>query len=96
MIQFHEYLKDDAPPVALKKAQTWLRTVSYTDLIEWYQDLAGLMKDYHTGCSGILKSAANHIPQDAATMGLEMSHCPYSHPYHWAGFTITGHAAING
>jgi CHAT domain-containing protein len=53
-------------------------------------------KDRHSNCWGNLRSAANNIPQEAATMGLGMSHSPYSHSYHWAGFTITGNAAING
>jgi CHAT domain-containing protein/tetratricopeptide (TPR) repeat protein len=96
MIQFHGYLKDDAPPVALKKAQNWLRTVTYNDLIKWYEKLMEpLEENRHENCWGNLRSAANNIPQEAVTMGLGMSHSPYSHPYHWAGFTITGNAASN-
>lgn len=41
MIQFFQNLKVNSnPPLALKEAQDWLRTLTYAKLAEWYRDLS--------------------------------------------------------
>jgi tetratricopeptide (TPR) repeat protein len=89
MIEFHRELKikKQPPTIALKKAQTWLRTVTSEKLAQWYEQLAteiGEGNDYYD----TLISRANQAKKETATMGKEYT--PYNHPYHWAGFIITG------
>ena len=93
MIRFYQILKEQRcqnklhPALALKEAQKWLRTITYSELSNWYLELSEIMKD-NSGCSQDLRDEANLIRRDSAK--IESDKPPYADLYHWAGFTITG------
>ena len=92
MIRFYEILNKQRcqnklhPALALKEAQKWLRTITYSQLSDWYLELAKVT--YNSGCSQDLRDEANLIRRNDAKM--ESDEPPYAALYHWAGFTITG------
>ncbi len=90
MIKFYENLPDHAPPVALKQAQNWLRTVTKSNLIEWYEQLMTTIPE-GSKCWRALQSSCNQIRQRPDIMEIKT----YADPYYWAGFTITGYEASN-
>uniref|UniRef100_UPI00403E3D74 CHAT domain-containing protein n=1 Tax=Microcoleus sp. TaxID=44472 RepID=UPI00403E3D74 len=93
MIRFYQILKEQRcqnklhPALALKEAQKWLRTITYSELSNWYLELSEVTKD-NSGCSQDLRDEANLIRRDRAK--IESDKPPYAALYHWAGFTITG------
>ncbi|WP_445307318.1 CHAT domain-containing protein [Microcoleus vaginatus] len=93
MIRFYEILNERRsqnklhPALALKEAQKWLRTITYSELSNWYLELSEIMKD-NSGCSQDLRDEANLIRRDRAK--IESDKPPDADLYHWAGFTITG------
>ncbi|GAA6618728.1 tetratricopeptide repeat protein [Scytonema sp. NUACC26] len=89
MIEFYRWLKaGETPSKALKQAKHWLRTITYSDLAKWYKERAAEVEDYDLGCCENLESAASNAEQEANKHNA--THCPYTHPYYWAGFTVTG------
>ncbi|NES95824.1 MAG: tetratricopeptide repeat protein [Desertifilum sp. SIO1I2] len=90
IIKFYELLKTNPtnPPAALKAAQTWMRTLTYADLIPWCENLANEIADYDFRCQSNLEDAAALARKQAQEKGLDYR--PYSDLYHWAGYTITG------
>jgi len=93
MIRFYQILNEQRcqnklhPALALKEAQKWLRTLTYSELSNWYLELSEITKD-NSGCSQDLKDEANLIRRERAK--IESDKPPYADLYHWAGFTITG------
>jgi len=93
MIRFYQILNEQRcqnklhPARALKEAQKWLRTITYSELSNWYLELSEIMKD-NSGCSQDLRDEANLIRRQRAK--IESDKPPYADLYHWAGFTITG------
>jgi CHAT domain-containing protein len=93
MIRFYQILNKQRcqnklhPALALKEAQKWLRTITYSELSNWYLELSEVMKD-NSGCSQDLRDQADRIRRRDAKM--ESDKPPYADLYHWAGFTITG------
>jgi len=88
-IRFYQYLKAGEHPVsALKQAQNWLKQVTNRDLVKWYLELAQDVKATHPHASEYLKTEAALIQQDSDKMMAGKP--PFEHPYHWAGFIITG------
>lgn len=88
MIQFHRFLKESLSPMqALRKAQAWLSTITHTELMDWYRDLATQLAIADPSSSHVEK--LRHLAQ-AATHEADPEDTPYAHPYYWAGFTITG------
>jgi len=93
MIRFYQILNEQRcpnklhPALALKEAQKWLRTITYSELSNWYLELSEIIKD-NSGCSKDLIDEANLIRRDSAK--IESDKPPYADLYHWAGFTITG------
>ena len=91
-IRFYQILNEQRcqnklhPALALKEAQKWLRTITYSQLSDWYLELAKVT--YNSGCSEDLRDEANLIRRNDAKM--ESDEPPYAALYHWAGFTITG------
>ncbi|MEQ9368571.1 MAG: tetratricopeptide repeat protein [Coleofasciculus chthonoplastes F3-SA18-01] len=88
-IRFYQYLKAGEHPVsALKQAQDWLKQVTNRDLAKWYLELAQDIKATHSHASEYLKTEAALIQQDSDKLIAVKP--PFEHPYHWAGFIITG------
>jgi CHAT domain-containing protein len=93
MIRFYQILNEQRcqnklhPALALKEAQKWIRTITYSALSNWYLELSEIIKD-NSGCSQDLRDEANLIRRERAK--IESDKPPYADLYHWAGFTITG------
>jgi len=94
MIEFYQKLSQLTPPLALKEAQEWLRSVTYEKLAEWYQQLAATLREQAAKnsaiphCCAYLETEAQIILADSVKMAS--SEPPFQSPYHWAGFTIHG------
>jgi len=81
LVQFYRELQQgQSPSVALKMAQTFLQTATRADLIEW---LDWAIPKLPRSLSLLLESERDVI----AMMTTEK---PYSHPYYWAAFTLSG------
>lgn len=76
------------PAIALRDAQDKLRTLTYSQLAQWYDELAKEIKPSDRGCAQYLKRSAGNIRKNPAL--LDSNDPPFAHPYYWAGFTITG------
>jgi tetratricopeptide (TPR) repeat protein/CHAT domain-containing protein len=93
MIRFYEILNEQRcpnklhPALALKETQKWLRTITYSELSDWYLELSEITKD-NSACSQDLRDEANLIRRNDAKMVSQEP--PYADLYYWAGFTITG------
>ena len=88
MIEFYREINKDNPPIiALKNAQTWLRTVTLEKLAQWCEKLASEIGEDNIYYDTLI-SEANQAKQQIAIMGKDYT--PYKHPYHWAGVIITG------
>ncbi|MDB9313675.1 tetratricopeptide repeat protein [Spirulina sp. CS-785/01] len=89
MWQFYQFIKQEIPPhQALTQAQTWLKHLTYRQLIEIYDHLLETFQDNAPRCQHHLK-VAQDLAQDKANRQGE-DHTPYASPYYWAGFLITG------
>ena len=92
MIRFYQILNEQRcqnklhPALALKDTQKWLRTITYSQLSNWYLELANIT--YNSSCSQDLRDEANLIRRNDAKMVSQEP--PYADLYYWAGFTITG------
>ncbi len=89
MIEF--YRQPDwniAPAVALKRTQGWLRNVTYSELVNWYQQRAEEVTEKDNICAEDLLDEATIIEDDSAKINTQIP--PYAHPYYWASFIITG------
>jgi len=81
VVQFYRELhQGQSPPLALKAAQTFLRTATRADLVQW---LDWAIPKLPRSLSLILESERELI----TIMTIEQ---PYSHPYYWAAFTLSG------
>ncbi|MEA5470392.1 tetratricopeptide repeat protein [Spirulina sp. 06S082] len=89
MIRFYELLKQEIKPAeALKKAQMWLRDLSYDELIKTCDRLLKELEDAPSGCLENLKMTRDLARDKAARQGE--SYWPYSQPYYWGGFVLSG------
>ena len=89
VIEFYRRLKAEVHPAsALKDAQDWLRTLTYTQLAQEYDRLALQLKPHSRRWARYLKDKATNIRQNPDK--IESLQPPFDHPYYWAGFTITG------
>jgi len=89
MVRFYEYLQENmTPPSALKEAQKWLRTVTHSQLIDWYQSLAAQFEDKNSDIQFYLNRQVKRLQKDSVKIDSDQP--LYAHPYYWAGFTVTG------
>jgi CHAT domain-containing protein len=88
IIQFYQFLLEGDPPrVALKRAQQWLRDETWEGLANWIAKLSQL-PGLQEGVDPLIARAKN-TRKEGTIMGLNQP-TKYSHPYHWAAFTLTG------
>ncbi|OJJ25849.1 hypothetical protein BI308_08920 [Roseofilum reptotaenium AO1-A] len=81
MVRFYETLfAKPSPPVtlALKQTQDWMREVTVARLQDWAR-----------GCSLLSETGKARIVGRFA-WGYTADYEPYTHPYHWAAFCVTG------
>ncbi len=80
-----------APAAALRAAQIWLRDTSGAALSD-YVNMA-LNQAIRQGSIGPTNEVGSNMLADAAQFTDaygEKTDAPFAHPYHWAGFTMTG------
>ncbi|NER46644.1 MAG: CHAT domain-containing protein, partial [Symploca sp. SIO1A3] len=83
MVEFYQQLEAGPPPAAaLKAAQTWLKTASRDQLIAWLELEIAKLSD-KPALSRLLKSQQRLIR-------INENEIPFSHPYYWAAYTISG------
>ncbi|KAM3092172.1 CHAT domain-containing protein [Phormidesmis sp. 146-35] len=87
MIRFYQgLLAGDAPAVALKQAQHWLKTVTYLELIGWLNALTVEGLSYRWRKE--LEVQVDLLKEQQGT--IKPSDRPYNQPFYWAAFTLTG------
>jgi CHAT domain-containing protein/Flp pilus assembly protein TadD len=83
MIEFHRrYVAGASADIALAAAKNWLRNVTNEDLRKWYEQQINKLPDNHSLRSWLY----DRLDELSASTDSQ----PYSHPYHWSAFTITG------
>lgn len=88
-IEFYRHLKANvSPPQALKQARNWLRTVTYTELVQWYKETSAQLADRDPAVSQYLNIQGMYIEGNPDKINSPQP--PYAHPYYWATFTIVG------
>lgn len=89
MGRFYEALKQSAPPaIALHTAQHWLKTLTYGQLLDHYNQLLTHLQAASPRCLEQLKLARDLTQEKAQRQGEDF--CPYEHPYYWGGFILLG------
>ncbi|HVB74562.1 MAG TPA: CHAT domain-containing protein [Ktedonobacteraceae bacterium] len=92
-LEWFPKMNDELPVTALARAQHWLRTVTNRELQRWQSNRAPANSEQLIAVRGRANrfdaSQAQEIVQvDAEELAPDT--CPYSDPYYWAGFQITG------
>jgi CHAT domain-containing protein len=88
-IYFHQQLfAGRSPAVTLTRTQIWLKSVTWQNLADWLRELKQL-PHLKIGIVDKLQSHITNTLEDGGTIGLDRP-SKYSHPYHWAAFTLTG------
>jgi tetratricopeptide (TPR) repeat protein len=95
MTEFHRklFLEGLSPAQALAQTQQWLRTVTYTELGQWYQSRADELfaVESHNLLGERLQDFARKAQAKAhESEALRYVQTPYTHPYYWAGLKIAG------
>jgi tetratricopeptide (TPR) repeat protein len=95
MTEFHRklFLEGLSPAQALAQTQQWLRTVTYTELSQWYQSRADELfaVESHNLLGERLQDFARKAQAKAdESEALRYVQTPYTHPYYWAGLKIAG------
>ena len=85
MIKFYRlFNKGVSAPLALKKAQKWLRNLTPSQLTRLYQIVVAKLPDDQWLIRGFLEDEINRY----AT--IDSSEKLFTDPYHWSAFVITG------
>jgi CHAT domain-containing protein len=78
---YQQLLSGKSPAEALAITQRWLQTVTWQELVDWLAQFSSLK---------IVKVYVNkEILEKEGKIGLDRT-TKYSHPFHWAAFTLTG------
>lgn len=88
ILKFYELYPQVPPAQALKSAQTWLRSLTYEALLQWLDRTAQLPPDH--AYRQDLQDEITLIQKNLTEHKIELHQTPYSDPYHWAAFTLTG------
>lgn len=84
IVKFYQHLEaGQSPPMALKSAQLWLKTANREQLIEWLDQVIPQLAQYKS-LQLVLQDQRDLLDR------MENDNPPYSHPYYWAAFTISG------
>jgi CHAT domain-containing protein len=84
MVEFYQQLQAGTPPVAaLKVAQTWLQSATSDQLIDWVNIVIPSLSQQRA-LQLILEDRRDWLNT------LDNPNPPYSDPYYWAAFTISG------
>ncbi|GAP97761.1 tetratricopeptide repeat protein [Leptolyngbya sp. NIES-2104] len=89
ILKFYELYPEIPAAQALKTAQTWLRSLTYQALLEWLDRWLTQLSpnhDYHQD----IQDEITLIQENLNARKIELQDTPYSDPYHWAAFTLTG------
>jgi CHAT domain-containing protein len=90
MIRFYQFLQNGMSPAeALKRSQSWLRTVTRLELADWLIETSRL-KSLDPLIKQELEQQAFSLREEAEASTIDLHHPPYADPYHWAAFTLTG------
>ncbi|QLE55188.1 tetratricopeptide repeat protein [Nostoc sp. TCL26-01] len=85
MIEFYRRLQlVSSPTIALAEATTWLKELTAVELTKWYEDLLTNLNPEELKLKAYLATHLYRISKMPADKQ------PYSHPYYWAAFIITG------
>ncbi|MGK7924304.1 MAG: CHAT domain-containing protein [Spirulina sp.] len=88
-LEFYRCLaRNSTPPVALKQAQLWLRSITYSELLRWYGDRIREMGNTSNVHRSVFEEAVARIQNDPAKM--ELTDPPYAHPYYWGSLKLFG------
>ena len=88
--QFYQHLlAGEDPAAALLAAQKWLRMITYDQVAKHYKLLGEELKQY------LDRNSYDNLRAEAKAMQIKAEQdnvegLPFSHPYYWVGFTITG------
>jgi CHAT domain-containing protein/Flp pilus assembly protein TadD len=84
MMQFYHLRQHQSNVEALNQATRWLRDATATNLAQWYQEILQELEPDEPIIRPFIKTQLFNVKKK------EPSEKPYHHPYHWAGFIITG------
>lgn len=88
MTQVHHLLHQNGNPVhALRQAQHWLRNLTYRHAIQWWITLGNTL-ELDSSQKNTLERIEAELQAAAQEAGQDV--CPFSHPWYWVGFTISG------
>jgi CHAT domain-containing protein len=83
-VEFYQQLHTgQSPKAALKATQTWLKTATRDQLIEWLNAVMPKLSQQRSQ-----KLVLEDLRELLNTM--DDTEPPYDHPYYWAAFTISG------
>ncbi len=83
MQQFYQNLQaEQPPPTALKNAQTWLKNATRENLLNSIQGAFAQLSEQ--------RALQLTLEDEQSRISIMEENQPYSHPYYWAAFTISG------
>jgi tetratricopeptide (TPR) repeat protein len=86
MMAFYLYLKDNPAPLALYKAADWLKNLTHAEEAKFHQNVYQRLPQNLPGIATVKSNLQN--AEVAAQENPTAK--PYSNPYYWAAFTISG------